>query len=103
VNLILNAAQALPRGKARDHRITLRVLPEEEWVVAEVHDTGSGIAPEVAPHIFEPFFTTKPAGEGTGLGLFICRRELQALDGDLEFESAPGRGSVFRVRLPVAR
>jgi signal transduction histidine kinase len=103
VNLILNAAQALPRGKAREHRITLRVQAEKEWVVAEVHDTGSGIPPEVAPHIFEPFFTTKPAGEGTGLGLFICRRELQALDGDLEFEGAPGAGSVFRVRLPAAR
>ena len=65
-----------------------------------VRDTGSGIAEEVLPHIFEPFFTTKPVGEGTGLGLSICHTHLQAMGGDIQVRSAPGRGTTFTVTLP---
>jgi len=67
-----------------------------------VRDTGDGIPPENLRRIFDPFFTTKPVGQGTGLGLSICHGIVTGLGGALEVESAPGRGSLFRVVLPAA-
>jgi signal transduction histidine kinase len=68
--------------------------------IVEVRDTGHGIAPEILPRIFEPFFTTKEAGEGTGLGLSICHATIEAMGGEIEVQSEPGRGSTFRILLP---
>jgi signal transduction histidine kinase len=65
-----------------------------------VTDTGMGIAPEHMAHLFEPFFTTKPSGEGTGLGLFICKSIVEGFDGSISVESRPGKGSTFRLSLP---
>src|SRR6202000_2114708 len=65
LNLILNAAQSLPEGRADLNFITLTTRLVERQIVAEVRDTGAGIAADVLPHIFAPFFTTKPIGEGT--------------------------------------
>ncbi|HZH79453.1 MAG TPA: ATP-binding protein [Archangium sp.] len=59
----------------------------------------ASIAPEILPRIFEPFFTTKPVGEGTGLGLSICHTHLQAMGGDIQVRSEPGR-TTFTVTLP---
>nr|WP_228530789.1 MULTISPECIES: PAS domain S-box protein [Myxococcaceae] len=103
VNLIVNAAHALPEGQVERHEIRLRTAaaPTGEALV-EVQDTGSGIAPELLPRLFEPFFTTKPAGRGTGLGLSICQGIVAALGGSIEVQSAVGQGSTFRVRLPAA-
>jgi len=103
VNLLVNAAQAIPAGAAESNAIRLgaRALPPDH-VVVEVSDTGAGIPPAVLPHIFEPFFTTKGPGVGTGLGLSICRSIVEALGGSIEVTSEPGRGSTFRVILPVA-
>ena len=67
----------------------------------EIEDHGGGIRPEHLPHIFEPFFTTKPVGGGTGLGLSVSYGIVRDHGGSLEVESAVGRGSLFRVRLPV--
>ena len=67
---------------------------------AEVEDTGSGISPENMTRLFEPFFTTKPRGEGTGLGLFICKSIIEAFDGSISVNSRPGQGTSFRVSLP---
>src|SRR5207237_275844 len=100
VNLLTNAAQALPEGNAEQNRVTVRTRVEGDFVVAEVSDTGSGIAPDVLPRIFEPFFTTKPAGVGTGLGLSICHGIVQQHGGALEVDSTERTGSTFRVRLP---
>ena len=103
LNLIINAAQAIPEGHADQNEICVRahVLPTNE-VVIEVRDTGCGMAPEVIDRIFDPFFTTKPPGIGTGLGLAICHRIVGSLGGRLEAESQPGRGSTFRVTLAIA-
>ncbi len=103
LNLILNAAQAIPEGDYDHHEVRIATRAEgDARVVIEVRDTGVGIAPEVVAKLFTPFFTTKPVGVGTGLGLSICQRLLKAMGGGIEVESQPGKGSVFRVSLPVA-
>jgi len=103
LNLIVNAAQAIPEGHADEHEIRLIVRPGAAGsVVVEVRDTGEGIPPELRSRIFEPFFTTKPIGMGTGIGLSICRRIITGLGGTLTVESTLGKGSTFRVELPGA-
>jgi CheY-like chemotaxis protein len=70
--------------------------------VIEVRDTGAGIPDEIRGRLFDPFFTTKPVGEGTGLGLAICHGIVTTYGGELTVDSAPGRGTTFRVALPPA-
>jgi ligand-binding sensor domain-containing protein/signal transduction histidine kinase/CheY-like chemotaxis protein len=103
LNLLINAAQALPEGKSEQNEVRL-VLKRggEGQVVAEVRDTGSGIPHEVLGRIFDPFFTTKPVGVGTGLGLALCQAFVASMGGRIEVESQTGKGSVFRVTLPMA-
>ena len=103
LNLLVNAAQAIPAGAADENeiRITARTTPAGR-VSVEVRDTGRGIEPQSLRRIFDPFYTTKPVGEGTGLGLTICHNIVRALGGTIEVESTAGRGSTFRVLLPVA-
>jgi len=104
LNLIINAAHALPEGKPEQNEVRL-ILKRggEGQVMAEVRDTGSGIPPEVLGRIFDPFFTTKPVGVGTGLGLALCHAFISSMSGRIEVESEVGKGTVFRVRLPAAR
>ncbi len=102
LNLLLNAAQALPQGHADTNTVTVSTYGRGMTVVAEIGDTGSGIPLEVLPHIFDPFFTTKPIGEGTGLGLAVSFRIVADHGGRIIVESDVDRGSVFRVELPVA-
>jgi signal transduction histidine kinase len=103
LNLIVNAAQAMPEGHADTHelRVTTRTGRNGQ-VVVEVADTGVGIAKEHLDRIFDPFFTTKPVGVGTGLGLSICQRIVIQLGGSIEVHSELGHGSLFRLRLPAA-
>ncbi len=103
LNLIINAAQAIPEGEdAKSHEVRLTTWRQgEDEVVVEVRDTGVGIPPENLHRLFDPFFTTKPAGVGTGLGLPICRGIVTSLGGRITVESEPGKGSAFRVVLPV--
>jgi signal transduction histidine kinase len=103
LNLILNAAQALPEGQAESNEITLRTYMQGANVAVEVADTGAGIPPQALPHIFDPFFTTKPIGEGTGLGLAVSCRIVADHGGRIDVESEVGRGSLFRVTLPIAQ
>ena len=70
-------------------------------LVVRVVDDGPGIPPDRAKRIFDPFYTTKPVGEGTGLGLDISRRLVRRHDGQIEFDSRPGR-TEFRVTLPIS-
>jgi ligand-binding sensor domain-containing protein/signal transduction histidine kinase/CheY-like chemotaxis protein len=102
LNLIINAAQALPEGQASQHEVRLVTRRDAERVVAEVRDSGCGIPPEVLGRIFDPFFTTKPVGVGTGLGLALCHRFVTAMGGEISVESEPGRGTVVRVTLRAA-
>jgi PAS domain S-box-containing protein len=101
LNLLINAAQALPEGRAEHHEIRVSTRLDGERVVIEVADTGPGIRPEIIGRIFDAFFTTKAVGEGTGLGLAICHRIVTDMGGELTVESAPGKGATFRVALPV--
>jgi signal transduction histidine kinase len=103
VNLLINAAQAIPEGRAAENVVcaTTGTAPDGRARI-EISDTGSGIAPELLGQIFDPFFTTKPVGVGTGLGLSICHGIVAALGGEIQVESAAGKGSTFRVLLPPA-
>jgi signal transduction histidine kinase len=103
LNLLMNALQALPEGRAAQNEIRVVVRsPTAEFVVVEVHDNGAGIPAGMRAQIFEPFFTTKPIGVGTGLGLAICHGIVTSLGGTISVESEPGFGSIFRVELPAA-
>ena len=72
-------------------------------LAVQITDTGSGIPPEVLPHIFEPFYTTKTGGKGTGLGLPIAARIVDAHQGTIDVASEPDRGTVFTVWLPALK
>ncbi|MBI2896425.1 MAG: response regulator [Deltaproteobacteria bacterium] len=103
LNLIVNAAQAIPEGRASSNQISVATgLDEKGRVSVSIADTGSGMPPEVVARLFTPFFTTKPAGQGTGLGLSICHRIVTSLGGEIAVESQPGKGTTFRVTLPPA-
>jgi signal transduction histidine kinase len=101
LNLVVNAAQALPEGRSDQNEIRVVTRAVNSNVVVEIRDTGTGIPAEVLPHIFDPFFTTKPAGVGTGLGLAICHRIVTGLGGTIEVSSKLGEGTVFTVTLPT--
>ena len=95
LNLILNAAQAMPRGGT----LTLATQPREAGVCVSITDTGVGMTPEVKQRLFEGFLTTKRTG--TGLGLAVVRKIIDAHHGRIEVESAPDKGTTFRVFLPA--
>jgi signal transduction histidine kinase len=96
LNLFMNALDAMPRGGT----LSVRLIPRRHSVLAQVRDTGTGIAPEHLPHIFEPFFTTKAEGQGTGLGLYVCYGIIQRHGGRIVVSNHPEGGAVFTVRLP---
>ena len=102
LNLLVNAAQALQVGSARDNEIAVRVRHQGDRIEVEVSDTGPGISKEVIERIFDPFFTTKPVGVGTGLGLWICQGIVTSLGGEISVRSELGRGATFKVSLPSA-
>ncbi|MEI6732391.1 MAG: ATP-binding protein [Comamonadaceae bacterium] len=98
MNLVVNAAHAM--GSERG-RITVRTLAEGEHVCIEVADNGSGIPTDILPRIFDPFFTTKSVGKGTGLGLSLSYGIIQKHHGTINVQTQLGKGSTFRVTLPV--
>jgi two-component system cell cycle sensor histidine kinase/response regulator CckA len=103
LNLLINAAQALPPSSPERNRVRAATrLREDGRVVVEVADTGSGIPPEIVGRIFDPFFTTKPVGVGTGLGLAIAHTIVTDLGGEIGVRSEPGHGTTFEVSLPAA-
>jgi len=103
LNLLLNAAQALPGNEAPSHEVRAKLRSEDNQVQIIIEDTGAGIPEELHGKIFDPFFTTKPAGVGTGLGLSICRSIVRGLGGEISVSSSPGQGSQFTVSLPASK
>jgi PAS domain S-box-containing protein len=100
LNLIHNAIDACKPGESIT--VSARLAPEApNMLELAVADTGSGIAPEVRSHIFEAFYTTKEAGKGTGLGMTIVKRNIEAHGGIVEVLDTPVRGTTFRLRIPI--
>jgi signal transduction histidine kinase/DNA-binding response OmpR family regulator len=103
LNLIVNAAQAIPEGNVDENTIRVSTRTNELGsAVIEIADTGPGIPTETMANLFTPFFTTKAPGVGTGLGLPICQRIVAQMGGQIQVESELGKGSIFRVILPAA-
>jgi signal transduction histidine kinase len=96
-HLVANAIDASPAGA----QVTVRARPVEGGVEVAVIDRGRGIDPAIRDKVFDPFFTTKPLGQGMGLGLSISHGIVQGHGGTIDFDSAPGQGTCFRVRLPL--
>ena len=104
LNLVVNAAHAIGdvvKGTPHKGRITVRTRVESGFVVISVSDTGAGIPEGIRQRIFDPFFTTKEVGRGTGQGLSIAHNAIKAHGGRFEFDTEMGKGTTFRVSLPV--
>jgi signal transduction histidine kinase len=102
VNLIINAAQAMAAMRREGKgTIAVRARAVDAHCVIEVTDSGPGIPAEIQGRVFDPFFTTKPVGQGTGQGLPLARAIVQRHGGTIGFESVPGQGTTFTVRLPL--
>jgi len=113
LNIALNARDAMPGGGLLSIHTRLDVLQEPRplldrtaqpgsYVVIVVHDTGTGMAPDVRARVFEPFFTTKDVGKGSGLGLSMVYGFVVQSGGYVELDSAPGAGTELRLALPAA-
>jgi signal transduction histidine kinase len=99
MNILINAAYAIEeQGK-----IIIRTGPEGGRVWVDIEDTGKGMTAQIRQRIFDPFYTTKPIGEGTGMGLSLSYSIVRKHHGHIEVDSEPGRGSRFRIWLPVAQ
>jgi signal transduction histidine kinase len=98
VNILVNAAQAIQQ----EGTISVSTRLEDGWVHIAITDSGCGIRPQDRPKIFTPGFSTKPIGIGTGLGLSICKQIVeQSHGGSLGFDSEPGAGTTFHIRIPL--
>jgi len=103
LNLLINALQALPDGDPSRDEISIEIEERDQDVVIVVRDTGAGVPAALRDRIFDPFFTTKPVGEGTGLGLSVCRSILESIGGRIELDSSEGVGTAVTVTLRAHR
>ncbi len=101
VNLLVNAAHAIDEGNVDANSVSIRAEKRGDDVFVSVRDTGVGIPEAQLSRLFDPFFTTKSAGEGTGLGLHVCRSIVESFGGAIQVQSRPGEGTTFQVRLVV--
>ena len=97
INMLMNAIEAIG---SQNGEIKIATLYDEDKFYVEIKDNGMGISDDNLGRIFEPFFSTKRSGRGTGLGLSMAKRIIQAHDGQIFVESAPGQGSRFTIILP---
>lgn len=104
LNLIVNASHAIVDAvgeRGQRGSIHICTFAESDHVAITIADTGGGIPAEIAERVFDPFFTTKDVGRGTGQGLAISRAIIDRHRGELTFETEPGRGTTFTIRLPI--
>ena len=102
MNLVMNSLDALSAVADRPRILTIQADTDSPTSVrVAVQDTGPGINPQRMKEVFSPFYTTKPVGQGTGLGLSVSYGIIRDHGGSIEVDSAPGKGSTFRVRLPL--
>ena len=107
LNLLINAAHAIRQtvgdSPSSKGKIVIATRGDQNWVEVSIRDTGAGIPEEIQSRIFEPFFTTKPVGQGTGQGLALAHTVIvRKHGGRIWFETAPGKGSTFFIRLPIS-
>ncbi len=96
LNVVVNAMQAMPDGGD----LSFAASADDETAEIRISDTGSGIPPELREKIFHLYFSTKK--EGSGIGLAMTFRIVQLHDGTIGFDSEPGKGTTFLIRLPIA-
>jgi CheY-like chemotaxis protein len=101
LNLLLNAMHAVENPKRCDAEIVVRTYAEAGRATLEVEDSGVGVPASDRERIFDPFFSTKGIGEGTGLGLFVCRNIARGFGGDITVEDRARGGARFRLNLPA--
>lgn len=97
VNILMNAAQAMPHGG----KILINTGTKDQFAFISITDTGYGIKEEDLERIFEPFFTTKEKEQGTGLGLSLCKRLIEANAGKILVDSTVGKGTTFTIMVPI--
>ncbi|MCB2183964.1 MAG: response regulator [Desulfobulbaceae bacterium] len=104
LNILSNARYALAEKNQKDQHfspvLSLSLTEQDNMICLAVKDNGGGVEPMAEENIFDPFFTTKPAGQGTGLGLNICKQLMLKFDGDITLENNPGQGACFKICLP---
>ena len=101
MNMMVNAAEAIPKGGG-DLIISTNISADKSLVLISFQDTGTGISPEIQSKIFDPFFTTKEVGKGTGLGLSTSYGIVQSHHGNIDIESDTGKGTTFTILLPLS-
>lgn len=106
LNLLINAAHAIGdvvKDSGKKGRIRVQTRQIGSWVEISISDTGTGIPKAIQEKIFDPFFTTKEVGKGSGQGLALARAiVVEKHGGTLTFETEPGKGTTFHVRLPIS-
>jgi len=102
LNIFINALDAMnAKPYEEEHLLSITRALKDDVIEIRISDTGIGMSPEVCQRAFDSFFTTKEIGKGTGLGLFISRNLVREVDGTVELESEPGKGTIVIIRIPL--